>query len=187
MGMMMGGFGGGLGGMGGGFSGGFGAPPPTPAVAPQPTFAAGSFSGGFSQPQPAMQGAMGVFSKFAGVMQQQMGASRAASDVMAAAERNAQISRLNADRKLDELSRDIISMTSTQRSQMGATGFSASSKSFQAIMNSTLDSFTRDILDIRADAKREQEGIYYEANQRASAIRQQARGSAFNSLISLFR
>jgi hypothetical protein len=110
---------------------------------------------------------------------QAKGYRQAASSTIAAAEHNNRILEINTQRRLEALGRDIHRVAGQQRVAAAASGFASTSKSKLAIMDATLDQFSRQIQHEAVSLGHQQQSVMFEAQSRATALETQARQTEF--------
>jgi len=96
---------------------------------------------------------------------------------------NAALQKLNTNRQLDALSREIRSTLSSQQVLTATSGLSTTSKSFLAVMNDTLTKFERQIVDLRSVSEQRQRQILFDAESRRVQAENQARAQVFSGQI----
>lgn len=120
-------------------------------------------------------------------------ARAAGHSAMQVAQHNARLEAVNLKVRLDVLSRQIGRVASTQRASTGASGLAIGSKSFMAVMDSTLAQFERQIIRERNASKQRQQSLLYEgtvakveAENRARAFEFRASQARFGAISSAF-
>lgn len=103
----------------------------------------------------------------------------AGSAAMSAARYNAQLINLNLGRQLTTLSRQIRTISGSQRAAGGQGDIAISSKSTLAIINDTLSGFEREALLTRNSAKVETEKVLFEGRSQEASLENQARAAVF--------
>lgn len=111
----------------------------------------------------------------------------AAATSRAAANYNAQVEKVNTERDLIKLGRQVSSFLDTQKAQAATTNLQVGSKSFLALMNDSLSQYEGRVLNDRNVSKQTQEAIKFEGESRARASEQRARnislGNIFNTIL----
>ncbi len=119
--------------------------------------------------------------------EQQIGAYKAAGAAsMAAAKYNAQLEKVDSERRQIQLGRQVSSVLSTQRAQAGASGLEVQSKSFLVLMNESLSTFERAIVDERNVAAQRQEAILFEGRAAEAEARNRARAARVSQIGNIF-
>ena len=106
---------------------------------------------------------------------------------IAAANYNNAISRLNFNRQMDSMSREIRNFVGTQQVAAASTGFKSSSKSFLELTNDTLNIFERTILDARNSQKQAESATLFEAQAQQVQFENQARAAEYQAEIASAR
>ena len=104
----------------------------------------------------------------------------AGSAAMSAARYNAQLINLNLGRQLTTLSRQIRTLSGSQRAAGGVGDIAIGSKSTLAVINDALSGFEREALLTRNTAKVETEKVLFEGRATAAALENQARAAIFS-------
>lgn len=110
----------------------------------------------------------------------------AGAAAMSVANYNVGVERLNLNRQLEQLNRDVFSFTSTQRVQAVSTGFDPTSKSFLLAVNDSLDTFSNTILDLKNSSDIRQKQILFEGQLAQVEFENQARIAQFQGQVSAF-
>lgn len=114
-----------------------------------------------------------------GVEMQAQGFRQAADATIQAAEYNNEILQINTQRRLEALGRQIRMVGGEQRVAAAASGFASTSQSKLAIMDATLDQFSRQIQNEVASLGHTQQANLFEAQSRAQSLETQARTTEF--------
>ena len=117
----------------------------------------------------------------AGAKMRARGFRNAASSTLAATEFNNEILEINTERRLDALGRQIRRVSAEQRVAAVASGFASTSRSKLAVMDATLDQFSRQIQDEAVSLVHQQQANLFEAQTQATALETQARTAEFTS------
>lgn len=109
------------------------------------------------------------------------GYRQAANATLAAAEYNNQIAEINTQRRLEAMGRQMKRIGAEQRVAAVSSGFASSSKSKLAVMDATLDQFSRQIRDEAASLSHQQQANLFEAQSEATALETRARTVEFEA------
>ena len=104
----------------------------------------------------------------------------AGSAAMSAARYNAQLINLNLGRQLHTLSRQIRTVTGSQRAAGGVGDIAIGSKSTLAVINDAISGFERESLLTRNSAKVETEKVLFEGRSQQASLENQARSAIFS-------
>lgn len=122
---------------------------------------------------------------------QQIGAYKAAGSAsMASAKYNKQLEDVASQKRETDLGRQLASVMSTQRAQLGASGVSISSKSALALMNESISAFEAALMNERNTSDQRGEAIMFEgraakaaADNRATAARVGQFSNIFSTIL----
>lgn len=151
----------------------------------------GGFFGGIASLIPAL-GAINQGNTLVGqgqALAQQGGAISAAAfrsagvQSLLAANYNISIEQLNLARQLDATSREISSFTSSQVAATAGTGFKTTSGSFQAVINDSLNTFERFVLQTRNASAQRQDALLFEGQAAEVEFENRARAAEFQATV----
>lgn len=100
---------------------------------------------------------------------------------LAAANYNAGLVSLQTNRRLGAVSRNLQRTIGAQRSQAIASGFASTSKSTLVLMDETLSTFEREVVNLRTDAAQQQAAIQFEGRARQVSAENRARATEFQA------
>lgn len=112
---------------------------------------------------------------------QAAGFRQAANSSLAAAEYNNRILELNTQRRLEALGRQIRTISAEQRVAAVSSGFASSSRSKLAVMDATLDQYSRQISNEAVSLGHQQQANLFEAQTAATALETRARTAEFQA------
>ncbi len=110
----------------------------------------------------------------------------AGNSALDAAKYNAAIVGVNLVTTLGVLGRDIRKTTGMQRSQAAASGLDIASGSFMDVMNDTLDTYQREIIGQKNQARQKQTSILFEGASQQAMYENQARAAIYQGDIAQY-
>lgn len=100
---------------------------------------------------------------------------------------NIQLNKIDLNRKMSDLNRNVQRAIGKQRSQAVATGFAGTSKSFLAVMNETLDGFDQAATLAQTNFNIKSDQIRFQAEQHRVDSENRARAAEFESQVAAFK
>ena len=110
----------------------------------------------------------------------------ASAATKAQANYNIAVSKLNFNRQLSLISRDISRTLSSQKAAAASTGFSVSSQSFLEVANETLSTFERETIKMKNTQLQREREIQFEADKQRARLENQARGAEFQGQVARY-
>lgn len=112
---------------------------------------------------------------------QQQGFRNAANSAISIANFNNQILQFNSEQRTDALARQIGRVSSSQLAATAGSGLALTSRSFLAVMDSTLDQFSREIRREQASLQNEQSAQLFQAQVTAQGLESRAITTGFRT------
>lgn len=112
---------------------------------------------------------------------QAQGFRQAASGTLQAADFNNSVLNVNTQRRLEALGREIRRVGSEQTVAAVSSGFASTSKSKLAVMDATLDQFSRQIQQEAVSLGHQQQSNLFEAQSAATSLETRARATEFKA------
>jgi hypothetical protein len=140
-----------------------------------------------------VQGGFGAYNSIKGVSTMLEGGTLAqeqfqigASSARAVANYNAELEKIAATRQQKAATRNMSRALGEQKVQMAVSGISLSSASFLAVANETLDTMTREILNMQFDADQRQQSILFGGEVEARTLENRGQAANYNAEVNAF-
>jgi hypothetical protein len=140
-----------------------------------------------------VQGGFGAYNSIKGVSTLLEGGTLAqeqfqigASSARAVANYNAELEKIAATRQQKAATRNMSRALGEQKVQMAVSGISLSSASFLAVANETLDTMTREILNMQFDADQRQQSILFGGEVEARTLENRGQAANYNAEVNAF-
>ena len=118
-----------------------------------------------------------------GAAMQAAGYRQAGNSAIELAKYNSQIISANLGQQLGILARTEAATRSTQTAQMGASGIDIGSKSYLALANDTINSFSRQQTQAKLNAEVQKRGVMFDAELSQTAYENQARAAQYSGAL----
>lgn len=139
----------------------------------------GTGAGGFGNFMNAFQTLSGAMMARRGAQMEAAGYRQAANTTLELAKYNNSLVDFNLRRSLNDMRRQIMVVSSTQRANAAASGFAISGGSFSSVMTETLNTFALDIKRQMMNSEIEKQKNTFEAQSEAAAMETRARSAEF--------